>query len=258
MPYAGLSLEGKVALVTGSARGIGRALAVGLAQAGATVAVSDMPSRLDMARETQSQIEAVGGPSATYPLDVLDLNSIGDATDRVVSDFGRLDILVSNAGVRVRRPALEVTEDDWDTVIDTNLKGVFFCAQAAARFMIGQGGGRIINISSQLALVARENRVAYCASKAGVANMTRALALEWAQYGITVNAIGPGPTETPGLLDADTQTDDELQRDLAAHMPLGRRMQPEELVGAAVYLASPSASATTGHLLIVDGGWTAI
>jgi len=258
MTYAGLSLEGKVALVTGSARGIGQALALGLAQAGAAVAVSDMPSRLDLARGTQAQIEALGQSSAAYPLDVLDLKSISDATDRVVADFGRLDILVSNAGVRVRRPALEVTEDEWDEVIDTNLKGVFFCAQAAAKVMIDQGSGRIINISSQLALVARENRVAYCASKAGVANMTRALALEWARYGITVNAIGPGPTETPGLLDADTQTDDELQRDLAAHMPLGRRMQPEELVGAAVYLASPSASATTGHLLIVDGGWTAI
>ena len=194
MPYAGLDLGGKVALVTGSARGIGRALAVGLAQAGATVAVSDMPSRLDLARETQAQIEAVGESSSTYPLDVLDLDSIRDATSRVVSDFGRLDILVSNAGVRVRRPALEVTEDEWDEVIDTNLKGVFFCAQAAAKIMIGQGGGRIINISSQLALVARENRVAYCASKAGVVNMTRALALEWAQYGIMVNAIGPGPT----------------------------------------------------------------
>ena len=258
MTYAGLSLEGKVALVTGSARGIGQALALGLAQAGAAVAVSGMPSRLDLARGTQAQIEALGQSSAAYPLDVLDLKSISDATDRVVADFGRLDILVSNAGVRVRRPALEVTEDEWDEVIDTNLKGVFFCAQAAAKVMIDQGSGRIINISSQLALVAREIRVAYCASNAGVANMTRALALEWARYGITVNAIGPGPTETPGLLDADTQTDDELQRDLAAHMPLGRRMQPEELVGAAVYLASPSASATTGHLLIVDGGWTAI
>ena len=258
MTYAGLSLEGKVALVTGSARGIGQALALGLAQAGAAVAVSDMPSRLDLARGTQAQIEALGQSSAAYPLDVLDLKSISDATDRGVADFGRLDILVSNAGVRVRRPALEVTEDEWDEVIDTNLKGVFFCAQAAAKVMIDQGSGRIINISSQLALVARENRVAYCASKAGVANMTRALALEWARYGITVNASGPGPTETPGLLDADTQTDDELQRALAAHMPLGRRMQPEDLVGAAVYLACPSASATTGHLVIVDGGWTAI
>ena len=258
MPYAGLDLEGKVALVTGSARGIGQALAVGLAQAGATVAVSDMPSRMDLTRGTQAQIEASGRSSAAYPLDVLNLDNIGEAVNQVVSDFGRLDILVNNAGVRVRRPALEVTEADWDEVIDTNLKGVFFCAQAAAKIMIGQGGGRIINISSQLALVAREDRVAYCSSKAGVANMTRALALEWARYGITVNAIGPGPTETPGLLDADTRSDDELQRDLAAHMPLGRRMQPEELVGAAVYLASPSASATTGHLLIVDGGWTAI
>jgi len=142
MTYAGLSLEGKVALVTGSARGIGQALALGLAQAGAAVAVSDMPSRLDLARGTQAQIEALGQSSAAYPLDVLDLKSISDATDRVVADFGRLDILVSNAGVRVRRPALEVTEDEWDEVIDTNLKGVFFCAQAAAKVMIDQGSGR--------------------------------------------------------------------------------------------------------------------
>jgi NAD(P)-dependent dehydrogenase (short-subunit alcohol dehydrogenase family) len=142
--------------------------------------------------------------------------------------------------------------------MNTNLKGVFFCAQAAARLMIAGGEGRIINIASQLGIVAGENRAAYCASKGGVVNLTRALALEWIKYGITVNAIGPGPTETPGLLAADSRTPDELAQDLAAHMPLGRRMRPEELIGAAVYLASPSAGATTGHLLVVDGGWTAL
>jgi NAD(P)-dependent dehydrogenase (short-subunit alcohol dehydrogenase family) len=258
MQYSGLSLEGKVVLVTGAARGIGSALAVGLAQAGADVAVTDLPELLGQAEEPRGQIEALGRSSRTYPLDVRDLEGIGASVDRVVQDFGHLDILVNNAGIRRRKPALEVTEDDWDAVIDTNLKGVFFCSQAAARHMIEQGGGSIISIASQLAIVARENRAAYCASKGGVANLTRALALEWIGYGITVNAIGPGPTETPGLLEAESLGPDEVQQDLAGHMPLGRRMRPEELVGAAVYLASPSARATTGHLLIVDGGWTAV
>ena len=126
--------------------------------------------------------------------------------EEVVNDFGHLDVLVNNAGIRRRKPALEVTEEDWDAVVDTNLKGVFFCAQAAARPMIDQGGGRIINIASQMALVAREDRAAYCASKAGVANLTRVLALEWIKYGITVNAIGPGPTTTPGMLAADSRS----------------------------------------------------
>ncbi len=258
MPYAGLSLAGLTALVTGSGRGIGGALAVGLAQAGANVAVSDLPEQLPGARETAERIKGEGVDSRTYSLDVLNLANIRQTVDRTVQDFGRLDILVNNAGIRRRQPALEVTEDNWDAVIDTNLKGPFFCAQAAARPMIEQGGGRIINISSQLALVAGENRAAYCASKAGLANLTRVLALEWIKHGITVNAIGPGPTETPGLLSADARSDAELEADLKTRMPLGRRMMPEELVGAAVYLASPSASATTGHLLIVDGGWTAI
>jgi NAD(P)-dependent dehydrogenase (short-subunit alcohol dehydrogenase family) len=257
MSYSGLSLEGQVALVTGSARGIGSALAIGLAQAGAEVAVSDVPERLADARKVQERIHGLGRTSSAYALDVLDLGNIQDAIDGVTRNFGRLDILVNNAEIRRRKPALEVTEEDWDAVVDTNLKGVFFCAQAAARPMISQGAGRIINIASQLALVAGEDRAAYCASKAGVANLTRVLALEWMKYGITVNAIGPGPTTTPGMLAAERRPPEEVEQDLAAHMPLGRRMEPEELVGAAIYLASPSAGATTGHLLIVDGGWTA-
>ena len=258
MPYSALSLEGMTALVTGSGRGIGSALAIGLAQAGAQVAVSDIAEQMAGAEETAEAIRGEGVASRAYQLDVLDLNNIRDTVNQVVSDFGRLDILVNNAGIRRRQPALEVTEENWDAVIDTNLKGPFFCSQAAARPMIDQGFGRIISISSQLAVVAGENRAAYCASKAGLANLTRVLALEWLRYGITVNAIGPGPTETPGLLMADSRTDEELAADLSAHMPLDRRMTPEELVGAAIYLASPSAGATTGQLLIVDGGWTII
>ena len=258
MPYTGLSLDGMTALVTGSGRGIGRALALGLAQAGASVAASDVAEQLTGAEETAELIKEENVEGRAYRLDVLDLPSIQQTIDQVVHDFGRLDILVNNAGIRRRQPALEVTEDNWDAVIDTNLKGPFFCAQAAAKTMIAQGFGRIINISSQLAVVAGENRAAYCASKAGLASLSRVLALEWLKYGITVNAIGPGPTETPGLLIADTRTDAELEADLRAHMPLGRRMDPAELVGAAIYLASPSAGATTGQLLIVDGGWTMI
>ena len=246
-----------VALVTGSGRGIGEALAVGLAQAGADVAVSDLPERMAEASGVQARINGLGRRSATYRMDVQVIEEINTVLDRVVVEFGRLDILVNNAGIRRRQTALEVTEEDWDAVISTNLKGTFFCSQAAARHMIPQGRGRIINIASQLAVVAGEYRAAYCASKGGVASLTQVLALEWIQHGITVNAIGPGPTETPGLLAADSRSQEELDQDLAAHMPLGRRMRPEELVGAAIYLASPSAGATTGHLLIVDGGWTA-
>ena len=254
MPYSGLGLADRIALVTGSARGIGRALAIGLAEAGASVAVSDMPERVDQARSVQEEIEALGAKSATYELDVLDLADIRTTIDRMVSDFGRVDILVNNAGIRIHRPALEITEDEWDAVVDTNLKGVFFSAQAAARHMVGQGGGRIINISSDLSNLAVENRAAYCASKAGVTNLTRALALEWIRYGITVNAIGPGATATPGMLAADPRTAEGARRAMAGPTPLGRLMEPRELVGAAVYLASPSAAATTGHLMIVDGG----
>ena len=257
MPYPGLSLDGKVALVTGSARGIGAALAVGLAEAGADVAISDIAANLNQARLMAEQIQGLGRQSNAYELDVLDLAQIRSVVPQVAANFGSLDILINNAGIRRRSPALEVTEEDWDAVIDTNLKGAFFCAQAAAPLMISRGQGRIINISSQLAVVAGENRAAYCASKGGLASLTQVLALEWARHGITVNAIGPGPTQTPGLLEADTRSADELAADLAANMPLGRRMTPQELVGAAVYLASPSAAATTGHLLIVDGGWTA-
>ena len=146
MPYQGLSLEGQTALVTGSGRGIGAALAIGLAQAGAAVAVSDRPDRLDLAESTKSKVVAEGVKSAVYPLDVLDISGIPKAIDQVVEDFGRLDILVNNAGIRIPKPALEVTEEDWDATIDINLKGVFFCAQAAGKHMVSRGTGGLLTL----------------------------------------------------------------------------------------------------------------
>jgi 2-deoxy-D-gluconate 3-dehydrogenase len=217
-----------------------------------------MPSRLELARDTQARVEAAGVRSGTYELDVLDIQNIPGTIQRVLDDLGRLDILINNAGIRIPKPALEVTEADWDATVDTNLKGLFFCAQAAVRPMIDQGWGRIVNIGSQFSAVGSADRAPYIASKHGVAGLTRALAAEWTPYGVTVNAIGPGPTETPGVLAAYNRTPEELQAEYAEKMPLGRRMQPEELVGAAVFLASPAAGATTGHLLLVDGGWTAL
>ncbi len=255
MTYDGLSLDGRVALVTGAARGIGRALSLGLAQAGAHVAVLDLPHMAEEAQSVRKDIEALGRTSRTYTLDVRDIPNVQPAVDRIAADFGALDILINNAGTRIQKPALEVTEDEWDLVVDTNLKGLFFCAQAAARHMVPRGSGRIINLASQLGLVATPNRPAYCASKGGVINLTRALALEWIRHGVTVNAIGPGPTDTGrGAPPSDSE---EAQRVLEARMPLGRQMQPEDLVGAAIYLASPAAAAITGHTMIVDGGYVA-
>ena len=253
MSMDGFRLDGKVALVTGGAQGIGRAISLALASAGASVVVSDLAAKSSAVDAVCSEIEAAGGAASACELDVTATSRLAAVFDGVVAANGQLDILVNNAGILVRKPTLEITEDDWDSVFNVNLRGLFFCAQAAAKHMVSRGEGRIINIASQRALSASVGNAPYIASKAAVAGLTRALALDWVASGITVNAIGPGPVDTPLLADASP----ELERDIELRSPIGRRLQPEEIASAVVYLASPAAAAVNGHLLLVDAGWTA-
>ncbi len=171
---------------------------------------------------------------------------------RLHDDFGQLDILINNAGIRLLASSLTVTESDWDEVCAVNLRGAFFCAQSAARRMQSRGGS-IVTISSQLGLAAARDRAAYCATKAGVIHLTRALALDWAAYGIRVNAVAPGPTNTPSLNVANTPQE---ALDFLARMPLGRPIEATEVAQAVSFLAGPQSAAITGQTLIVDGGWT--
>lgn len=253
MVNANFRLDGKVAVVTGAARGIGHALALGLSDAGASVAVTDLPVNLKATDALTQQIRSNGGTAQSYAIDVSNVSSIQEGTDQIVKDMGSFDILINNAGVRVKRPALEVREEEWDHIINVNLKGAFFCAQAAARYMVKQGAGRIINIASQLAVTALPDRAPYCASKGGLLNLTRALALEWVNAGTTVNAVGPGPTQTP----MTEELSSESEKEFLARSPIGKRLLPQDIVGAVIFLASPAAAAINGHLLVVDGGWTA-
>ena len=246
------TLDGKVAVVTGASQGIGRAIALALAGVGASVVVTDLPEKVESTLAVCDEITNSGGNAFISDLDVTDQSRITEVIDGVAEYHGSLDILVNNAGVAVRGPALDISPDDWDRVMNVNIRGMFFCTQAAVRHMIGSGGGRVINIASQRALAASIDNAPYIASKAGIAGLTRALALEWVRHGITVNAVGPGPVETDMV--ADMTADQERQ--FMARSPIGRRLQPDEVAGTVVFLATPAASAINGQVLMVDGGWT--
>lgn len=246
-------LDGKTALVTGAGQGIGKAIALALANAGATVAVTGLADRQADLDAVCAQIASADGKATAFTLDVTDVASIRSRFDRVATELGGLDIAVNNAGVRSAGPSLNVSEFDFDQVMSINLRGTFFCCQAAAAYMTGHGGGRIINIASQLAVSATPERAAYIASKGGIVALTKSLALEWAPAGITVNAVGPGPTDTP----MTSLATNEASARLLARSPIARRLAPDEIAGAVVFLASPAGAAVSGHHLLVDGGWTA-
>jgi 2-deoxy-D-gluconate 3-dehydrogenase len=250
-------LDDKIAIVTGAGSGMGQAFAIGLAQAGANVVITELPGKEANTEKTATAVRTAGRKALVIPLDVTHTASIQSMVDQVIETWNHIDILVNNAGINIRKWAVDVTEKDWDQVIDTDLKGVFFCAQAVAKRMIERGqGGKIINQASQIGLVGYTERTAYCAAKAGVVNMTRALAIEWARYNITVNAIAPTFVNTPFV--QALLKDDSIREEVLGRIPLGRIAEPEDIVGAVIYLASPAADMVTGHTLVVDGGWTAI
>jgi 2-deoxy-D-gluconate 3-dehydrogenase len=250
-----MRLDGKVAIVTGAGSGIGKAVAVAVAEAGADCVPTELPEKMASLESVCDAISKSGRKALPLSLRLPDMSSMDALVAKTIQEMGRVDILVNNAGVNIPQDALELTEEDWDAVLDVNLKGLFFLSQRVAREMI-KTGGKIVNIASQNGVVGYYKRAAYCSSKAGVVNLTRVLAIEWAKYKINVNAVGPTFILTP--LTQSTFDDPMLREDLLKRIPLGRVGQPEDVVGAVVFLASPAADLVTGHTLLVDGGWTAL
>ena len=245
-------LSGRVALITGASKGLGRAMAMGLAKAGAELALCARDAA--GLRETRAAAEALGVRAETFAMDVLCRESIRQAVDAVVASFGKVDVLVNNAGVNVRKTTLDLSEEEWDRVLDTNLKGYFLVAQAVAPHMIRRKSGKVIHISSIFGTVGMNNQLAYACSKGGINQMTKVMAIEWAPHNVHVNAIGPTYFETP--LVATLRNDPERFRFINERTPMGRWGQPEELEGTVVFLASRASDFITGQTIYVDGGWT--
>jgi 2-deoxy-D-gluconate 3-dehydrogenase len=252
-------LEGKTAFITGGSGGLGSAIATALAAQGAAIALADLPARGAQLESLAGQLHTQFGRDVVgVHLDVRDPGSIRASVEQTVARLGGVDIAICNAGLNVRKPSLEVTEDDWDSVLDVNLRGVFFSAQAvAANLVERQCGGKIVLIASIMGLVGSPfgHAAAYCASKAGVVNLARTLAVEWTQYSINVNAVAPTYAPTP--LTEDLFSDQRRLQAVLDRTPMGKLASPEAIADAVVFLASPRADMITGVTLPVDCGWTA-
>ena len=246
------TLSGQVALVTASAQGIGKACALSLAQAGADIILGLKHKSTGQA--LVRQIQKMGREVLPVQMDVTKMDEIHDAVQAGLQHFRRIDILVNNAGIGTPAPAERVTEQDFNDTLAVNLKGTFFTAQAVGKVMIRQRYGRIINISSQAGFVALPTESVYCMTKAAIAHLTKCLALEWARYNITVNAVAPTFIETPGT--KKWLDDTAFRASVRKRIPLGRIGKPQEVAEPVVFLASPAASLITGATLMIDGGWT--
>jgi NAD(P)-dependent dehydrogenase (short-subunit alcohol dehydrogenase family) len=252
--FPNFSLAGQVALVTGAARGLGRAIALAFAHAGADVALGlrDVSTGSDLARE----IEAQGRKALRLQMDVTNLNQVSRAIQDTTEHFGKLDVLVNNAGGGISGLALDVSEQDFDETLAVNLKGTFFASQAAAKLMMRQKSGRVINMSSQAGFAALPTESVYCASKAAVSHLTKCLAVEWGPHNITVNAVAPTFITTPGTDEA--LSDPAFRADVVERIAALHRIgEPMDVAGAVIFLASPAAALITGHTILIDGGWTA-
>lgn len=247
------SLQGKVAIVTGAAQGIGREIALGFAQYGADIVAVDLAD--EKLLTLKNAIEALERRCLVLKIDLAHRDQIDHMVETTVQEMGRIDILANIAGVNVHKAAEEMTEREWDFVLDINLKALFFCCQAVGKVMLRQGSGRIINMGSSFGMVGFGGRTAYAASKAAVSNLTKTLALEWSAKGIHVNALAPGPVWTEAR--HELFSNPEFYANLLKKVPINRTAKPIEMVGPAVFLASDASSFVTGETLLVDGGFCA-
>ncbi|MGD9927855.1 MAG: SDR family NAD(P)-dependent oxidoreductase [Sphaerochaeta sp.] len=250
----GSTLEGKLVVITGASKGIGKGLAEIIAFEGARVAIAARD--IDALEQVAAGIQDQGGECKAFNLDLRRVDSIKDCFSRIEEEMGPIDVLVNNAGMGNPIPAEEITEEDWDWMMDLNLKGTFFCCQEAGKRMLSRKNGRIVNISSQASVVAIPHEAVYCASKGGLNMLTKVLAAEWSPSNITVNAVGPTFVYTPGT--AERLDDPAFLAGVLGKIPRGRVASIDDVASAVLYLASDHADMVTGTLLLVDGGWTAL